>query len=368
MPLPVPDRPSPFRLSAVKVGNPVARRHGQRLINDLAFLHAYNVQSIADTSLDYDTGGTTPLDLSVFYARSPGAQALLVGLELIEADSAQATCTFTDDAGDPLDWLVHNGLDGSRALAPPPATTSIPQQYWGVVDVSALPTDGTLQRLNLEYVRTSAAAGVRRVFAREVPQAQVDPAGDPTAEPGASPAWPDYRPGVLNAATGLVDGSATSNLGWVRLHDQLEQARLYWRAWRQWCYWEFDAFAPTTTSTSYGAFTWGIGGTYTPKWWTRSRRLYGTTTGTAVAETVNAVVRYKCTAASGGHIRITTYDGTTSVDNDFAVANSAAYATAALGTLPLPTNNTDQRVRVMVTGKVDSAGALYVPNITLYSA
>lgn len=370
MPVSVPDKGTPFPLGAVRVGNPVSGQHGQRAGNDLAFSLARCVQDVADVGLDLDTGATTPLTVSLFYARSPGVSALWVGTELMTADAGStATVTWTN-AGAALTWIEPSRLDGSAPLPAPATDTRTPRLYDGFVDVTGLPTDGTIQRLQVGYVRTNTAKGLLRVFAREVPQAQVDPAGSPSTEAGINPAWPVFRPGSVNARTGLVDGATTgvAGIGFVRLEDQLEQARTKMRLWRQWATYESDTYALQRSSTTVGDFTWPTGATFTPTFATRARRLYGTTTGTAVSEKCTVVIRYKC-GGTGGTLRVATSSGGATTNTDFALAAAGSYTTLALSPLSLPTGAAggSQRATVQLQGAVATAGTLYISTVAIYT-
>lgn len=358
MPFGPPERSARFPLGPVRVGNPVSSYHGARLVNDVAFLLASNAQTIADCTLDYAYGGGNA-DVTAFYIRSPGAQALLVGVEFQELDGGSATVTVTNN-GSALTWLEANSLDGAHALPTPPGSTHIPQMFHGIADVSGL-TVGTLYRLKFA-VTTATAATLQRVFVREIPEAQIAPESAPTTEVGANAAWPFYRPGRHDASAGLVAGVANDALGFVRLIDQIEHARTQWKNWRQWCYPEIDASAPQTTSTVMGAFTWPGAVTYTPSWYTRARHLYGTTAGTATSENVQVFARYKC-GGTGGTIRVIA-DG---VNNDFAVAAAGAYTTVTLGTMSFKNAAASQRVLVQLNAKVTTAGTLYVPTIAFAS-
>lgn len=357
MPFGPPERGSRFQLGACRVANPVSSYHGARMVNDLAYLLAANAVTIADCSFDTSYGGGSA-DVSVLYARSPGAYALLVGVELAEADAAAATITVTNN-GSALTWLEHNGLDGSLAIPTPPASTHLPQLHHGVVDVSGLATNGTIYRLKFAIATTTGAL-LQRVFVREIIASQIAPESAPTTEPSANAAWPFYRPGRHDATAGLVDGSASTALGWVRLIDQCEQGRTKWRTWRQWTFPELDAYVPQTTSAVVGNLTWPQGGAHTPEWYTRSRRLRGTTAGTAVAENAAVLARYKC-GGTGGKIRVIV-DG---VANDYTVAAAGSYTTQSLGAITLPTGGTDQRVKIEVQGGVTTTGTLYVPTIAI---
>lgn len=358
MPQPIPERGSTFQLANAIVGNPVSAYHGARLVQDTAFLLSGNAQSITDSPLDSLSAG----DVSVFYVRSYGIQALLVGVELLEADGASRITVTVTNNGSALTWIQANGLDGTLALQAPAATTTVPLFYWGIVDVTGLAV-GTTYRLRFAWSATGGQ--LSRVVAREIPLAASAPEADPLTEPGVNAAWPARRPNVSARGTGLVNGgvSTAGAYGFIRLQDQLNYARARWSTFRQNVYFEDDTYAPQTASTVFANLTWANGGTYLPAWYTRARRLYGTTVGTAVAETARVYVRYKCTAASGATLRIIS-DGN---NNDLALATAAGYTTLDAGTVTLKTSGTNQRVAIGINAKVLSAGTVYLPTICLYS-
>ena len=354
MPTPVLPRPSPMPLGGLAVGLPVAAGHGRRACEDLAWLLACAVEQIAECQLAYDTGAATPLTVSLLATRSPGVSCWLVGLQLMEADSATATITVTVNGG-AATFVTANRLDGSAALDCPAAGTTRQAIHWAVLDVTGLAADGTVHLVQIGYVRTASAKGLRRVFLRGIPQALVDPVGAPTTEVAANAAWPYPRRGTRD---GLVDGSASTAYGFVRLHAELERARTLVKIHRQWATYEDDTYAAQTSSTSIVPLTWRSD-TWTggddPLLFTRARRYYGTTALTAVAEQARAWIRYKC-GGTGGTVRFVI----NGVNVDKPVAAAAAWTTLSLVDVPLPTDLTGQRVLVHLHGAVTTAGILRI--------
>lgn len=353
MATPVRPRAQKFQLGACAVGRPVSAAHGRRTIEDLAFVLAQANEYVADAHLRYSTA-STPLTVPVLYARSPGAQCIEVGCELMEADSGgRGTVTVTNN-GAALTWVNHNLLDGSGSLACPATNTARQPVYWGTVDVTGLPTDGTVQTLQFGYVNTATAAGLRRVFVREAPQGSVDPVND-TDEPSANDAWPYPR---RNARDGLVDGDTNLSLGFKRLHDQLEQARTKVRVHRQWCTYEDDTMAAQTASTSFAALNWRSDSWAPgddPILVVRGRRYYGNTALTAQPEQTRAYIRYKC-GGTGGTVRFI-INGT---NVDKAVAAAGSWTTLSLADVSLPTDQSGNRVTVKLNGKVATTGSLRI--------
>ena len=354
MPTPVLPRPSPMPLGGLAVGLPVAAGHGRRACEDLAWLLACAVEQIAECQLAYDTGAATPLTVSLLATRSPGVSCWLVGLQLMEADSATATITVTVNGG-AATFVTANRLDGSAALDCPAAGTTRQAIHWAVLDVTGLAADGTVHLVQIGYVRTASAKGLRRVFLRGIPQALVDPVGAPTTEVAANAAWPYPRRGTRD---GLVDGSASTAYGFVRLHAELERARTLVKVHRQWATYEDDTYAAQTAALAIGPLTWRSdtwAGGDDPTLPLRARRYYGTTTLTAVPEQARAWIRYKC-GGTGGTVRFVI----NGVNVDKPVAAAAAWTTLSLVDVPLPTDLTGQRVLVHLHGAVTTAGILRI--------
>lgn len=353
MPTPVLPRPEPLPLGVCAVGRPVSAAHGRRACEDLAFLLALATEEVCEADVEYVTAGT-PLTVRMLYLRSPGCDTLLVGCKLIEADSATATITVTVN-GAGATFVVANRLDGSSAIDCPATNTSRQPVYWCTVDVSGLALGGTVHTIEVGYVRTASANGLRRAFVREIPQAAVDPVSDPTTEVAANASWPYPRRGQRD---GLIDGSASDPMGWVRLEAQLASVRTLVRIHRAWATYEDDTYAAQTASAAMGPLDWKSGSWTAgddPTFVTRSRRYYGTTAGTAVPEVCRALIRYKC-GGTGGTVRFVINGANT----DFAVIAAAGWTTKSLGALALPTDQAGQRVTIQVNGNVTTTGSLRI--------
>lgn len=352
MPTPILPRPSPLPLGGLAVGRPVSAAHGRRACQDISWLLACAVEEIADCDLSYDTGTTTPLTVSLLATRSPGVSCWLVGVDLMEADAATATITITVNGGTAA-FAMATELDGSAALGCPAANTSRQPTRWAVLDVTGLAADGTVHLVQITYVRTSNAKGMRRVYLRGVPQALVDPVSDPTTEVGINASWPYPRRGQRD---GLIDGAANEAQGFLRLEAELERARTLVKLHRQWATYEDDTYAAQTSSTTFGPLTWrsdSWGAGDDPILPTRARRYYRTSVGVPVPEQTRAWIRYKC-GGTGGTVRFKI----NGVDYDKDVVAAASWTTLSLTDVLLPTDLAGQRVQIQVHGRVLTTGVL----------
>lgn len=354
MPTTVPSYPSPSQLSSMAVARPVSGSvNGQRWANELAFLRAHAVQSVAAVKLPRHATAST---VRVAYNRSPGCNVIRVEVELhvtivfpsfgrINASVALSGATL----------IAGSLLDGSSELLVPESEVSDYPVYVAYLDVSGV-TAGTTQYIDISWTDVSNGTGLYRVAVHEVPLAEVDPVGAATTEVGLNGGWP-------NPPNKLEAGATNVSYGWARIFGELDGARYTCRRHWQLATPEITAAAWTTSSTVDGPLTWNITGAYDPDWYIRARRLYATTT--ANAHTLVGRLRMDA-GGSSGRVRIL-LDGVAS--GTLTVPAGTTSFTTISTAVSVPTNTSGQLVKVEFDARVDGGGqTLYCSNLALIEA
>jgi hypothetical protein len=341
----------PAGLRAMNVLNPVSAGHGARWSQDLSFLLGYNVHRIGAhayaTGFASSAGGTR--DISMLYSRSPGAQVVVVAVEVPYGAIAGLAQPTTVSLPSATLLPPSTGLDGSPSpLAPtaPAAAAVHTAPIVGYLDVSAVPV-GTIQQLTFTYERSGVGA-FKSIFAAEMPLDQIEPFGLPTTEVGvAEPTTRDR----------IVDGSASDGYGMVRVVSSLDSARKDMRFHANMvCRPQDDLYALIRTgSTAVGNFSITENlGTYV---WLgelrfRVRRLFTTATPNQYTW---GVVYKTSNAGVGGKVRLTvTPVGGIATAYDISLAGTTSWTYASMS-VPLPCSGTDQVVGITHSGAINNA-------------
>jgi len=225
MPSPVNPRPSPARLAARRTGVAVSAAHGRRWAQELNFLRAHAVQSVASFTIAQPSVALTPQDLWFVYRRTPGVEVLRIGLRLRATSSATATVSV-DYGTNPSSLTSATSLllspspafDGLRLVSAPTTRLRTSGDELAFLDVRGF-DPANIYCVRVRITDVSVAIPVPLTLAvHEVMLATVDPVGDPTG-PGLNESEFDYRNRVYAGVVGSTSG------GLLRVWDELETAR-----------------------------------------------------------------------------------------------------------------------------------------------
>lgn len=356
---PVNTRPSPARLSARQVGVAVSSSHGRHAAQELNHLRAYAVPNVADLSFKSLLGGGDHF-VYLAYRRTPGVKVLRVTARLRPTTAAATSGTLSLRQGaTPVAALAagyetplgpsDSAWDGSRAFLSDAVTSRILPEFVAYFDVSSWSTSA-ITVLLVAFSPLTGSCDLNSAAVREMPLADVDPAGDPTNEAGCNEAEADFRNRVY------VGVSGTNGL--KRVWSELDAARSSVRRHMQIAARTVDAFS--RNSLTLGALTWsgGIGATYDPIWYTRARSLYGSAVANAVK--FSAIYAYDPTYATltNSKIRVTldttACGGATTSTYDLPLTDTGGLLAIGSVTAAIPTDGTDQRCAVTFSAQTSN--------------
>lgn len=356
MPQPVPDIYLPSYFSACRVGRPVASAVGLTWAEQVGYLLGRNLHEVGSA-----TNLPAALGVCAFrYARSPGAQALLVQVRPRPGTAAGDRMTIAAAVGGAgaLANTTHM-LDGSTSRPCAMAGDRIPDIYYTIFDVTGL-TVGTAQELTITTAGASGTPlGIYSARVAEIPRAMLDPATNPSTDAGLNWIWP-RSPNFLFAGTAAT--TADAGAGFERVMGQLDSGRTKVRRYpMNWCTLDNDTYAASTASGVYADLNWHFSGAMTtPRWYTRAKRL----DTSATANTLQARIRHKAAAGDLTVRIITTPVGGSSTNNDVTCASSGTYTTTT-GAVTIATDGTNQEAYIEVQAKI-AAGTGYVSAISLH--
>ena len=353
---PVQQAPTLSAIQNLIVGNAVSASHGLRWVNELSFLEAACLPVVTSQRFKVPTGASASVKIP--YARSVGAMALMVHVELHQATASPVgACTITvTDSSAKLAWIVANALDGSGTIRVMHGTRLDYGYTRAWADVSAM-TVGSTVDIEFAWANTSNTQGIYSITLAEVPLSVVDPTSAPTTEPSAEAAWPTAG-GSLNL---LIDGTTTYRRGFARLFSQIDSARtLVRRHYACISTWENTTDAWQVTSAAVVAIPMGMG--TNPTFRIRPRCLYGTASG---ANTCTLRVRYRTSGANTGTLRCAvTPVGGAAANTNLALAASAGAWTSATIAITLPSSGTSGEVDIQYLAST-TAGTLYVSSLSI---
>lgn len=305
----VPQAPTSFDLDSVRVGRPVVSGGMARLAGELAFLVGHNVHGSIGATIPPRGAGRTALEglaytVSIPYARSHGAQAVRIGVELWPSTERADSQTVSVGSPGGAAWIIPGGLDGSETFYNPSLGATAVQEIVGWVDVSGV-TAGTLtDSFDIATNPTSKGGGIRRVTIAEVPLASL-------AVSASGGGWDAAatRPGRL-----VTDGGSGYARGMQRLFYLLDQARANWRKHFVLAGVESADTAGTGATphwsretASAGEIDWGFGtSSTTPHWYLEPRELYGSGSATTAYK---LRVRYRTSNATNCDLGVFLEDG-----------------------------------------------------------
>lgn len=338
-----PESPTGWLLQFQKTNEPVSGYAGRWYAEQLAFLLAHNLELVTQIYPNPVADDTNNTLVRFPYWPSPGAKALLVGVDHFGPGQANIAVVSSGvsliDAGVPP-------LDGSTPIrGNNPSSRQMPHfAVMKVTDFSGLSTI-TVLRDPVPSVFGAQDSGIQRIFAFEVPRAGINPASNPTTDVSFNYTW-GIPPGRLE------DGSATTMRGFKRLVSQQIKATKEVRNHRTLATLEDTSNSWHVTSTSFVPLIVNA-----PFYW-RAVKHFDTST----ANPTKLYVRYKSDQSWTLRIFLATTGG--SANHDFTFSSSGSFTADSSNTLNLPTDNTDpgneQFVFVQIEAKLLSAGDLYV--------
>lgn len=367
MPAPVPDRPPIIELQSVRVGRPVSHRHGRAWQDTIHFLLGHNLVPVCDSIFNVDQT-TTQADYVFGYRRTPGCRSLCVAVELRDPDTQGDRCLVTVSrlSGSttflPATGAPDGDLRGGRDLIPQKGTWSARTIWLDFIDVSSL-TVGQQEWIRVRWNDGAGAFagtnGLYRLHVFEVPRRTL---ADDTDDAGIDGAWPF-------AGNALWDGASNVLDGFKRIGAEIDRARTEVRHHRQLVGIESVADA-WQCGASVGV--WApvmFGRSVQPGFWTRARRLRGTSDNNKV----KLICRYSTQhATAGAQLRMTATSRTTGS----AVTTTLTLLATGVGTFSgsgdslggLPCDGTDQEVRVTFDFKTDAGANLILSNVMVVEA
>jgi hypothetical protein len=359
----VPTRPEPAQLSRLAVGRQVSAHHGRHWNHELTFLLAHNVHPVVNNVFGGDGGART---VKVAYNRAPGVQVLLVEYELAQGIDASiaalSTFTVTASSGTVAEVGGAGLLDGTTQAQPDSNTRHDRTVFQSFLDVTGL-TVGTTVDLIFTYADASSdpvGAGLYRLSVFEVPLADVAPESASTTEVGLEGPWSDPR-------RAIVDGSTTTDEGFVRLVAMLDKARSQIRRYWQWITTEGTGAGEAWRVIATSAATFPFGGSGAARTFqSKARHLYSSG-GTLQPETTQVRIRYN-NSGIGCTLRcVVTPVGGAAVNTDVSLPNSAGAWAAVTAALSLPTSGTNQEFTISFQAWNSASGTTYVSQIAIYS-
>lgn len=220
---PVGQVPTPFNLDAVRTGRVVSTGGFGRWADEVAHVTGHLLHKAGEALVWQRPAGRTQLEglahtAHVPWSRSPGAQVVLVVVELHDSNELGDSQTVTVTLPTGASWIDHGGLDGSRTFYNPPAGRTLPRELLGWVDVSGV-TSSLTAVFSVASSPTSKGSGIKRATAVEVPLAALAIDAD---EPG-------FDAASARAARPVIDGGASSPRGTQRLFHCLDRGRAGYR-------------------------------------------------------------------------------------------------------------------------------------------
>jgi hypothetical protein len=358
MPTPVAPYPTASRLLATAVDEPVSSAHGRRRAQHLNFLRAHLAQSVAVARFGPTTTNFLGLGgwVHFFYRRTPGIQAVRLGVKLHPAQSggSSKTAVLAVDVGtapgsmSPATILsASDSFGGVESVTLPDAKVRVRDELVAFLDVRALdPANVYLVRVSYTPAVANEANFFSRVSLHEVPLAAVDPSGDPTNEPGVNEAEADVRNRVHQGTTG-------GPTGLLRLFGEYDVARTKVRAHAQIS--TPQGYSWNGASGGLAALNWGVGG-YDPRLRGRARRRYaaGTYNRYTVCALYGFAPTYAGVAACKLRVSAATPAGTDGTFADVALVDTAGGYAVGTATLDVTTADADQRFELAVTAATES--------------
>lgn len=325
MSTPVYPGPQGFDLAHVRVGRAVVSGGLDRLSAELSYLLGHGVHHIGGGTIPQRGSGRTPLvglaySVPVAYTRSPGAEALRIGVDIWPSNEIGDSQTVTVTLPTGATWIDAGGLDGSVSHRNPGAGRTATRELVGWADVSGVAVGDLTTWLSVATSPTSKGAGVRRVAVTEVPLASL-----PVSAGGVGWDAAATRPGRF-----VVDGGASSPRGMERVWHLLDLARSDYRRHYQLCGVESAATTGGGSTphwsrevASSGKIDW-LAGSYDPGWYIQTRDLYG-----AATTPYKLRVRYRTSDATACQLAVTLEDGTI-VSDAWSPSAAASPQTLAL--------------------------------------
>ena len=342
MPTYVPDRPATLDLQSTQMGRPTSHRHGRAWQDTLSFLLGHNAQTVASFGVPKQPSAS-PADFFFAYKRSPGARALMILVEL-HAPTADGDTALVEvsKVGGSTTYLPASGstdgeLRGGRDLAPQFGRWSDLTQFGDFIDVSSL-TVGTLEWFRVRWTDGSnpGSHGVSKITVVEVPRRAL---AEDSSDAGIDGGWPF-------TGNPLIDGSASTLNGTVRLLSEIDRARTEWRNFRQAATIEAVADA-WSCGVSVGSWSPVLFGRSTqPGINLRARRLYETTTNNKQTFVCRYTTQH---ATAGAQLRVVATSRTTgtAVSTTIALPASLGWTTSTEAAVEIPCDGADQEARVV---------------------
>ena len=366
MPIPVPGQPSTDLLERYQVGEPASSMHFRSMIQTINHLRAYVVQPYIGTSYQVPPSqfvSPATVKYPVLFIPTTGVLVARIqctthaytqgnrwNFSAVTIDGAAATLITGSDA-------VFDG-DDTNISSPNERQR---KSHIGYVSLSGLSTTA-VHTLLLEFSNTDDTNGLAALSVHEVPYAMVDPAGNPSTEPGVNEAWPDAR-------NRLYEGSGSNGAGTQRLINELLRVRAKSR--HHW--WIATPEDDTLTIKKTGAGTGQLNyqGAFDtsrdPYFFMVPKRL------TSSGNTYKLHVRYKWGGVAGAaFVRVSVdtsedeYANTlTLVSAVLTLANTGgAYTVGSTATFQIPVDGPGHRVRIRFDGDADGSD-LHITNLSL---
>ena len=338
------ESPTNWLLQYQKINEVVSGQHGRWYADQLAFLLAHRLSNVVHCYPKRYAHATTGSKLSFPYWRSPGARALLVGVDafgpgLMTLNVSAPGVSYIDVGQPPLDGsITFRGAWPTVAVTPKICVLD-------ATDFSGLSTI-TVERTPISSSYGFQESGIQRVFAFEVPRALIDPVRQPTTDVSFNYAWP-IPPGRL------IDGTTTNSQGFKRLVGQQINVVSTARNHRTLATLEDTTNAWHISSTSYTPLI------VDAEWYWRARRVYDS----ATANPHKLYVRYQSDQAWTLRIKTTVNGSTTNNDYVYS-AHAGSFTEDHTQTLNVSTAHStsghEQEVKVEIQAKLNTAGNLYV--------
>lgn len=368
MATPVGQVPTPFNLDAVRTGRVVRTGGFARWADEVAHVTGHLLHRAGEAQVPLRPAGRTQLEglahtVHVPWTRSPGAQVVLVVVELHESNELGDSQTITVTLPSGASWIDAGGLDGSRTFYNPPPGRTFPREILGWVDVSGV-TSSLTTVFSIASTPTAKGCGIRRATAVEVPLAAL---AIDANEPG-------FDAASARAGRPVVDGGSSSPRGTQRLWHCLDQGRA---GFRQHVTLSGLESADTTgfgttphwsrEANTLGAIDWvtlaGSGGA-DPCWYVMLRDLYD-----GVASTWAFRARYRTSNGTACEVRVYHQGGAVTsgawagVGSEGSTAltlpgTSGAWAWATAAAPTLPVDGTSGLCRIRFEAKGPGTGQL----------
>jgi len=355
---PAPDHHVASSFPGVRIARPVGFPVGGVWVEQLGYLLGYCKHEVASVTRLPTVNGTT----AIRYVRSPGAVALLLCVRPNVGTSVGDRMTVSPSVGGAGTLAgTSTVLDGTTGIATATSTDGTPDRYFRYFDVSGLTVGTGYELVVTTASHTGTSKGIFSMRVEEIARVTTDPVGAPSTDPGVAWVWPR---GGNYLFSGSASAASDGGAGFERIIGQLDDARSKVRRFPlNICSMDSDANAWSTTSAAFANPTWNFTGAATrPRWYTRAKRLYGTST----ANQLTARVRYK---SAGGELQvriITTPVGGAATNNDIVCPLAAAHGTIATGAVTIATSGTNQEAFIEIEEKVAGGGTAYVSAISLH--